>query len=157
MAGTPLKPLTAEEESVIRPLGRLVQGLPRALDADLDREQRLSLNEYLTLMYLSESPGRLLRMAGLADRCNLSLSGMTRIVSRLEAQGFVERVKCAEDLRGSNAVLTDAGLTRLEEAWPTFLAGARRYVFDHLGGIALGPLGDALQACATAADEARIS
>ena len=78
------------------------------------REQRLPLSEYMTLMHLSEAPHRRMRMSELAAACDLSLSGMTRIVTRLETQGLVERVRCEEDARGWNAVLTDAGLARLE-------------------------------------------
>ncbi|MFD7441846.1 MarR family winged helix-turn-helix transcriptional regulator [Streptomyces sp. NPDC059909] len=75
-----------------------------------------------------------MRMSELADGCNLTLSGMTRVVSRLEKQGFVQRVQCAEDLRGWNAALTDDGLARLREAWPAHLASVRRHVLDNLAG-----------------------
>lgn len=123
--------------------------LPRAIDADMVREQRLPLVEYLALMHLSEAPDRQLRMSELATACEMSLSGMTRVVNRLESQGFIERVRCEQDARGWNAVLTDAGLARLEEAWPTNLAAVRRHFLDHLAGIDLGKLAKALQNVAT--------
>jgi DNA-binding MarR family transcriptional regulator len=148
----PLKPLTDDEQAFIRSFVRLIHGYPRALGALLDREQRISLSEYLTLMHLSEAPGRQLRMSDLACGCDLSLSGMTRIVDRLERDGFIERVQDAKDGRGANAVLTDAGLERLHQAWPTFLAGARRYLVDHLGDLPLREISAAFQAAATAAD-----
>jgi DNA-binding MarR family transcriptional regulator len=69
---------------------------------------------------------------------------MTRIVARMETEGLVKRVRCAEDARGWNAVLTDAGLARLEEAYPTQLASVRRHITDHLNGINLVQLTDAL-------------
>ncbi|MGY0064004.1 MarR family winged helix-turn-helix transcriptional regulator [Streptomyces sp. LZ34] len=72
-----------------------------------------------------------------ATACTLSLSGMTRVVTRLEKRGLVRRAKCDTDARGWNAVLTEFGLARLEQAWPTHLAGVRRHVFDHLDGHAL--------------------
>lgn len=143
--GSAAQPLTADEEAVVRALARLSLVLPRALDADLVREERMTLSEYLTLMHLSEVPHHLLRMSELAAACDLSLSGMTRIVARLESQGLVQRVKCAEDARGSNAVLTDAGLARLKEAYPTHLASVRRHIFDHLGEIDLPALAGALE------------
>ncbi len=149
-----LKPLNRDEEAVLRSLTRLLQGLPRALDAELDRAQRISLNEYHTLMHLSHSPNHQLRMSELAHRCNLSLSGMTRIVARLEAEGFVQRTQDTNDGRGANAVLTDPGMARLQEAWPTFLAAARRYIFDPLKGLPLHELGQALDNCAKIADSA---
>lgn len=119
----------------MRALSRVILVLPRVLDADLVREQRLPLNEYLVLMTLSEAPSRRMRMNELSTACDLSLSGITRIVTRLEAEKLVERVRCEADARGWHAVLTDAGLARLEQAWPTHLASVRRYIMDHLEGM----------------------
>jgi len=136
----------------MRALGRVMIVLPRSADADLMREQQLAISEYTTLMHLSETPGHRMRMIELAAACDLSLSGMTRIVGRLESQSLVERVRCAEDARGYNAVLTDAGLARLEQAWPTHLASVRRHVFDHLDGTDLTHLARALQRIAPTAD-----
>jgi DNA-binding MarR family transcriptional regulator len=149
----PLRPLSPEEEAVVRAFGRAIMVVPRALDADLTREQRLTLNEYSALMHLSETPHRLLRMSELAAACDVSLSGMTRIVTRLEADGLIERVQCAEDARGSNAVLTDAGLARLERAYPTHLSSTRRHITDHLGELDLVRLADALWRFATPAED----
>jgi DNA-binding MarR family transcriptional regulator len=148
-AEQPLHPLTADEEALLRELGRVMIVLPRVIDADMMREEHLPLSEYTTLMYLSEAPDRLMRMSELAATCNLSLSGITRVVTRLEKQGLVERVRCDEDARGWNAVLTDAGLARLEKAWPAHLASARRHVFDHIEGTDLTQLIHALRRFAT--------
>jgi len=144
-----LHPLSPHEEALLRELGRVMIVLPRVIDTDMMREQRLPLSEYTTLMHLSEAPNRRMRMSELAATANLSLSGMTRIVTRLENQGLIERTRCDEDARGWNAVLTDAGLARLEEAWPAHLASARRHVFDHLEGTDLIQLIHALRRIAT--------
>jgi DNA-binding MarR family transcriptional regulator len=124
--------------------------VPRAFDADLLREQRLSHSDYTTLMHLSEASGRRLRMSDLASGANLSLSGMTRIVGRLEGQGLVHRERHGDDGRGWNAVLTDAGLERLRQAWPTHLASVRRHVFDHLNAVDVPAFTAALQRFAAA-------
>ncbi|MGI5491231.1 MarR family winged helix-turn-helix transcriptional regulator [Microtetraspora malaysiensis] len=144
-----LRPLTASEEAFVRELSRVMLALPRAVDADIVREAGLPLSEYTPLMHLSETPGRAMRMSELAAACNITLSGMTRVVTRLEKQGWVERTKCAEDGRGWNAALTDAGLTRLEQAWPEFLASVRRHLVDHFEGQDLNQLTAALQHVAT--------
>lgn len=128
----------------MRALARAIIVIPRVLDADLVREQRIAVNEYAVLMHLSEAPERTLRMSELANAVALSLSGMTRIVSRLEAEGLVERRRCGDDGRGMNAVLTDAGLTRLQQAWPTHLESARRHIMDHLADLDLKALAEAL-------------
>lgn len=99
-----MHPVTAEEEVVVRSLPCLVYALPRAIDADMMREQRLSNTEYLTVMHLSEAPGRQLRMGELAHACEMSLSGTTRVVQRLESEGFIQRVRRARDGRSWHAV-----------------------------------------------------
>jgi DNA-binding MarR family transcriptional regulator len=137
--------MTPDEDAVMRALGRVMVALRRVADADMMREQQLPISEYLALMHLSEAPRRLMRMSELAATCDLSLSGMTRIVNRLERRGLIERVQCEEDARGYNAVLTDAGLARLQQARPTHLASVRRHVFGHLDDIDLGQLARALQ------------
>jgi DNA-binding MarR family transcriptional regulator len=143
------QPLNPDEEAVVRSLNRVMYALPRAIDADMVREQRLPAIEYLALMHLSEAPDRQLRMSDLAAACEMSLSGMSRMVQKLEREGFVQRVRCEQDARGWNAVLTDAGLARLQQAWPTNLAAVRRHFLDHLTGIDLGKLSQALRYVAT--------
>jgi DNA-binding MarR family transcriptional regulator len=138
-------PLGPAEEAFLRAFARATLTVPRAFDADLLREQRMSLSEYSALMHLSEAPGRQLRMSDLAGAGALSLSGMTRIVNRLEGQGLVHRERSGSDGRGWNAVLTDAGLERLRQAWPTHLASVRRHVFDHLNDIDVPAFATALQ------------
>ena len=144
-----LTALSAQEEAVIRALGRMLLVLPRAMNADLESEQRMSLSEYSVLRHLSESPCGRMRMSELAQACDMSLSGMTRLAAKLESLGYLNRVKCDEDARGWNAVLTEKGLARLREAWPTHLASVRRHVFDHLGGLDLAELATALNKIAT--------
>ncbi|MET9122342.1 MarR family transcriptional regulator [Streptomyces sp. NPDC004528] len=143
------QPLTAEEESVVRALPSLLYALPRAIDADMAREQRMSNSEYLTLMHLSEAPDRRLRMQELARTIEMSLSGTSRIVHRLESEGYIERMRCGTDGRSWHASLTEAGLTRLEEAWPTNLAAVRRHFLDHLKDLDLKKLAAALRNIAT--------
>jgi DNA-binding MarR family transcriptional regulator len=143
--GRPLRPLDDAEEVLVRALGEVMTGLPRVVDADMVRDAGLPLSEYTALMLLSEAPRRRMRMSELAVASNLSLSGMTRVVTRLEKQGFIERARCEEDLRGWNAVLTDDGFARLEEAWPAHLASIRRRVLDKLAGHDLTALAAALR------------
>jgi DNA-binding MarR family transcriptional regulator len=146
------QPLDLGEEGVVRALARAVLVLPRLLDADLVREHQLAYHEYQVLVHLSEAPKRLLRMSDLAARLELSLSGTTRIVGRLETDGLLKRVKCDQDARGANAVLTYTGLKRLQAAWPTHLASVRRHIVDHLADVDLKQLATALEAFGTRAE-----
>jgi hypothetical protein len=134
----PLRPLDQTEESLVRALAHVMMALPRLVDADMVGDGGLPLSEYTPLMFLSEAPHRRMRMSELATVCNL-----------LEKQGFVQRAKCQEDLRGWNAVLTDDGFARLQEAWPAHLASIRRHVLDNLAGHDLAALTAALERVAT--------
>jgi DNA-binding MarR family transcriptional regulator len=145
-ATPPPVPLSGEEEAVMRAMGRLMLVMPRMLDADLERDQRMSLSEYSVLRHLSEAEHHRMRMSELAAACDMSLSGMTRLAAKLESQGHLRRTPCERDARGFNAVLTEAGLARLQEAWPAHLASVRRRIFDHLESTDLPQLAKVLAA-----------
>jgi DNA-binding MarR family transcriptional regulator len=138
-------PLAADEEAFWRAFMKAVTVVPRVLYADLEEAERLDGSEYKVLLHLSEAKGRRMRMSELAAVVALSESAMTRIVDRLATEGLVKRVRFDEDSRVVLAVLTDAGLRRLKHAYPTHLAGVRRYVIDHLAGFDLGALAKAFE------------
>ncbi|NJC68791.1 MarR family transcriptional regulator [Planosporangium thailandense] len=81
----------------------------------------LSLVEFEVLIRLARSPRSQLRMTDLAAQTQLTTSGITRVVDRLERTGLVRREACPTDRRSSFAVLTDAGRTRMEEVLPGHL------------------------------------
>ncbi len=137
---TPLQPLDPSEAAFWQSLMRALVVVPRVLDEDLDEAERLSVNQYEILMFLSEAGGRQMRIGDLAESTSLTISGITRLVNRLAADGLVERKRCEDDGRGFYAVLTGRGLERLERAYPTHLASARRHVMDHLTGFDLDAL-----------------
>ncbi|MGW3634514.1 MarR family winged helix-turn-helix transcriptional regulator [Streptomyces sp. NPDC005122] len=131
---TTIKPLGDDEEAFLRALGRAMALLPRITDADMLKKHPISSTEYMVLVHLSEAPDNQMRMSELARLCGLSLSGMTRVVDRLEAQSLVLRERCPDDGRASFAVLTNSGWTQLKQAWPTNLASVRRHIFSRLEG-----------------------
>lgn len=112
----------------------------RRLDEELQAAHGLSLAEYDALLQIAHAPGRRVRMNVLAERVILSRSGITRLVDRLEADGSVERIACATDARGQEAVLTEAGLDRLRTAATTHLDGVRRLFLGRLDETALDGL-----------------
>jgi DNA-binding MarR family transcriptional regulator len=131
--------------AVVNAIGRILLVLPRVVDHDLSREHRMSMSEFMTLLTIAESPQRRLRMAELAAACYVSISGMTRIVTRLENEGWVERVRCAADARGAEAAITDAGLVQYQRALPTHLASLRRHIFEPLENTDLTAFAAALE------------
>jgi len=126
---TEVAPLTARDTRLApwRAFIRAQAHVSRRLDEDLRAEHGLSLQEYVALLILAESPERRLRMGRLADSLTLSKSGATRLIDRLVDDGFVARVSCSSDLRGAEAALTDAGIQRLRTAAPTHLRGIAEY------------------------------
>ena len=109
----------------------------------------MSLGEYEVLLFLAYSDERRLRMGELADRMVLSRSGATRLVDRLEAAGFVERVTCDTDRRGQWAQLTRAGYERLRTASPTHLRGIGEHFLDRIPADELAALRGTLERVAT--------
>jgi DNA-binding MarR family transcriptional regulator len=122
-------PLTARDARLApwRAFIRAQAHVSRRLDEDLRAEHGLSLQEYVALLILAESPERRLRMGRLADSLTLSKSGATRLIDRLVDDGLVNRVSCSSDLRGAEAALTEAGVNRLRTAAPTHLRGIAEY------------------------------
>ena len=104
----------------------------RRLDDELREEHGLSLPEYEALVHIGRAPGRRVRMSQLAQQVLLSKSGVTRLIDRLVADGFVERSACSSDARGQEAVLTGAGLARVRAAADTHLRGIDRYFVSAL-------------------------
>jgi DNA-binding MarR family transcriptional regulator len=147
---TRVKSLTRQEEAAWRALNRAILVIPRVLDKDLLEAHGLNLTEYAVLFNLSEAPDRSLRMGDLANYLSITSGGLTRVVDRLSRQGLVERVRDESDGRGQVAVLTDAGFQRLERAWPTHLASARRHVMDHLSDLDLDAFAKAMEAIGNA-------
>jgi len=135
-ASTRVSPLTAHDPRLApwRAFVRAQAHVSRRLDEDLRSEHGLSLQEYVALLILAESPDRRLRMGRLADSLTLSKSGATRLIDRMVDNGLVDRVSCSSDLRGAEAALTDAGLNRLRTAAPTHLRGIAEYFLSAIDG-----------------------
>ncbi len=104
--------------------------LMERLDRDLRASHDISLPEYEVLVRLSESPDHRVRMATLADSLSHSRSRVTHTVTRLERAGLVERVACASDGRGVEAVLTEKGWSLLQDAAPLHVRSVRDYFVD---------------------------
>jgi DNA-binding MarR family transcriptional regulator len=145
-----LAPLAEEEAAFWRSLIRITTVLPRALDDQFLPETGLTITDYGVLVALSEAPDHLLRISALAATTGLSLSRISRVVDDLTRRGLVEKRRCAEDGRASNAVLTAAGLAKLEAAFPGHLARVRASVFAHLSAEDIRTAGPVLARLAVA-------
>ena len=90
-----------------------------ALEHALQREHRISLTEYEVLRRLAEAPEGHRRIQELAEEIHLSQSALSRLVQRLEDDGYVCRTMCDHDRRGVFACITDTGRKAHTEAHPT--------------------------------------
>lgn len=133
--------LTPTELHAWRAFLRAHATVTRRLEAELVAEHDLPLASYDVLVQLSEAPDRRLRMTQLAERVLLSRSGLTRLADRLERDGWIAREACPSDARGTLAVLTDAGLAKLETAWPTHRRGVAEHVTGRLTADEIATLG----------------
>ena len=93
-----------------------------ALERALQREHRLSLTEYEVLRRLADSPEGHRRIQELADEIHLSQSALSRLVQRLEDDGYVSRAICDFDRRGVYACVTEAGRKAQTDARPTHVS-----------------------------------
>jgi DNA-binding MarR family transcriptional regulator len=146
---TAVKIVPSEQEALTLGELRAWRGLLRAhaclakrLDAELEREHRLQLSSYEVLHHLQEASGGRMRMCDLAEQAQLSRSGLTRLVDRLEREGLLERCSCAHDARGSYACLTDTGRERVKEARATHRACVREHFFSRFSESELSALAD---------------
>lgn len=104
----------------------------RLVNAQLQKEHGLTINDYEALQVLSCAEGRRMKRVDLARRLVLTPSGITRLLEGLEQAGLVERVACPTDLRVAYAQLTDAGATKLRGASCGHEGSIRTLMEEHL-------------------------
>jgi DNA-binding MarR family transcriptional regulator len=149
MAATAVEITPAEQEALTLGELRAWRGLLRAhaclakrIDAELERQHGLPMTSYEVLHHLEEASGGRMRMCDLAEQAQLSRSGLTRLVDRLERDGLLERCSCSHDARGAYACLTAPGRQRLQEARVTHRAALRAALFSRFSEEELSLLAD---------------
>ena len=92
-----------------------------ALDRSLSAQHGLSGSDFEVLQQLyTTSPNcQQVRMSELGERVHLTQSAFSRLISRLEQAGLVERTVCEDDRRSARTRITAAGVQRYLEARPT--------------------------------------
>jgi DNA-binding MarR family transcriptional regulator len=124
--------LSADERGAWLGLVQSYATLVRKLDDELRSVHDLRLNSFEVLAQLYLASGHRLRMMELADHLVFTRSGVTRLVDRLEREGFVRRLDADRDGRGVLAELTEAGWVAFRTAAATHVDGLRRLFFDKL-------------------------
>jgi DNA-binding MarR family transcriptional regulator len=100
-----------------------------ALDRALMAQHEITGSDFEVLQQLHESgrAGTGMRMNELGETVHLSQSALSRLISRLEHDGLVERSMCIDDRRSVWTKITDAGAKRYAEAKPTQRTILREY------------------------------
>jgi DNA-binding MarR family transcriptional regulator len=118
----------------------------RRIEEALADEGLPPLAWYDVLWPVYEAPGRRLRMRDLAERVvTISRSGLTRLVDRIVDAGMLEREPAPGDRRGTEVVITDAGVALLKRMWPVYARVVNTHFADKLPKSRADALRDALR------------
>lgn len=118
--------------------------LRRLLDRELREERGISLSEYVVLLTLRYAPGGSLPVGALCEEVQLTRSGVTRLVDRMEGAGTVERIAGPADRRTVRAAITAHGRDVLRKAWPVHRRGIDEHFSAYLSEAEAATLRDLL-------------
>lgn len=96
--------------------------ITRELSARLEALHDLTLSDFDVLVQLYFAEGRRMRRIDIARSVLLTASGITRLLDGLESCGLVAKDRCDSDARVTYAVLTEAGVKKIEAARESHLA-----------------------------------
>ena len=130
MSETEVPWLNDREMQVWRHWLRVETELPAALGRELHRDSGLSLQDFETLVRLSEAPDHRLRISALAEQMHWERSRLSHHLRRMSARGLVAKQDCEEDGRGSFVALTEQGRAALEAAAPGHVRTVRALFLD---------------------------
>lgn len=150
MSATRLPRMDTSESRAWLALISTAELLPAALDAQLQREQGMTHYEFIVLSTLQRH--RTLRMGELASGTNATLPRASKVISRMQRRGLVERVTASGDRRGVEISLTKEGRRALVRATPGHFDTVRALVLDRLSPAQLDALADALDPILDALD-----
>jgi DNA-binding MarR family transcriptional regulator len=120
--------LSKQESQAVEAWVRMLRGhagMRRTLSGQLQEDHGLTVNEYEALLLLSRAEGHHMRGIDLANSLQLTPSGVTRLLGGLREHGLVDKSTCSSDARVTYAVLTEAGLRKLEQASCSHVASIR--------------------------------
>jgi DNA-binding MarR family transcriptional regulator len=90
------------------------------------------LSWYDVLLELDLSKDGKLRFSELGERMLLKKFNVTRLIDRMEKQGFVEREVCDSDARGAYAVITAEGKKLRRAMWPFYRDAVREHFLKNM-------------------------
>jgi DNA-binding MarR family transcriptional regulator len=122
-------------EDAVRAWARLLRASQTALasvEGDLKAAGLPPLPWYDVLLELLREESGRLRPFEIQERVLLSQYNVSRLIDRLEAKGYVERLPCDEDGRGQLVAISGAGERLLGKMWPVYASAIARHFADKL-------------------------
>lgn len=105
---------------------------------------------YDALWGLESGPGGTRRMHELADALAIERYNLTRLVDRLEQEGFVTRARSAEDGRAAFASITKEGRALRKKMWKVYESTVAELFLSQFSEGEQGALADGLDRTTTA-------
>jgi DNA-binding MarR family transcriptional regulator len=121
---------TKEQVRVWRAYIETAEALRARLARRLQDEAVLSAGDYEVLLTLSESATQRLRSSELAARVGWERSRLSHHLGRMEERGLIRREACAEDGRGAEVVLSEAGAKAFRAGSIPHLLAVRELFLD---------------------------
>lgn len=106
--------------------------LQKAFGDSIRNETGMSIVWFEALLRLARSPANRLPINELGRQMQISSGGATRMVDRLEQEGYIERAACDADRRVLWCQLTDAGVEVLERAVQVHLQDLDELLLAHI-------------------------
>ncbi|MGC5019228.1 MarR family winged helix-turn-helix transcriptional regulator [Micromonospora sp. DT47] len=132
MATTPAAP----DRALITTFGRLVEvfsSLEQRLGASLEERCGIPHSWFEVMLRIARSEDGQVSMGSLAEQIALTTGGVTRLIDRMIAAGYIERVPCPTDRRVNFASLTPAGRAKLQEAAEVHAGNLEQVFADFTG------------------------
>jgi DNA-binding MarR family transcriptional regulator len=117
----------------------------QAVEPELIKHSGFSLTFLDVLSRLYDAPDHRLRMQELSEQALFTRSGMTRLVDRVEKEGYVRRERVPGDRRGVFVILTPEGERTLVGAMARHRADVERAFGSRLASREHRAVADALE------------
>src|SRR6266496_6640341 len=121
---------------------RAQQTLLERVEADLKAADLPPLGWYDVLLEVNREEPRHLRPFEICERVLINKYNASRLLDRLEKEGLVKRMVCAEDGRGLRIAIIQKGKALLKKMWPVYERAIQRYFERHLSGAEIRQLDD---------------
>lgn len=106
--------------------------LVNAIETALKESNLPDMKYYDILWALENMPNHQSRLYELADELHFARHNVTRLLERMEKDGFVIKTTCEEDGRGLFAKLTDEGLQMRKKMWQVKVPAIKNIFADKL-------------------------